>query len=71
MSKTGRDILRGPGPTFASIHPSAWKVNSAKFAGTEFYEVREVGILRSSGHHIDIRRTGVPWCRDPGPGKVG
>ena len=21
--------------------------------------------------HIDIRRTGLPWCRDPGPGKVG
>jgi hypothetical protein len=34
MSETGRGILRGPGPTFASIHPSAWKWNSQKFIYT-------------------------------------
>jgi hypothetical protein len=53
------------------IHRSAWKGVSANFAFTEFSEVRELGILRSSGHHIDIQRTGLPWCRDPSPGKVG
>jgi hypothetical protein len=29
----------------ASIHRSAWKVNSANFALTEFYEVRKRGVL--------------------------
>ena len=29
----------------ASIHPSAWKGGSPKFAGTEFYEVRCAGVL--------------------------
>ena len=36
MSETGRGILRGPGPTFALIHLSAWNKNSANFALTEF-----------------------------------
>ena len=41
MSKTGRGILRGPGPTFASIHPSAWNKYSRKFkfASEVFSEV--------------------------------
>src|SRR5829696_8118955 len=32
------------------IHPSAWKVNSANFEGTEFSEVRPKGILGSLLH---------------------
>ncbi len=32
---------------YCPIHPSAWKRNSANFAGTEFYEVRLYHILGS------------------------
>jgi len=32
--------------------PGRW--GNANFAITQFSEVRELGILRSSGHHIDI-----------------
>jgi hypothetical protein len=43
MSKMGRGIPGGPGPYFASIHPSAWKKNSANFALREFSEVAARG----------------------------
>jgi hypothetical protein len=41
MSKRGRDPVGCPGPTFASIHRSAWNKNSANFAFWGFSEVRK------------------------------
>jgi hypothetical protein len=38
----GPELLRTPALPLALIHRSAWKWNSANFACTEFYEVREM-----------------------------
>jgi hypothetical protein len=40
--------LRSPGLLFALIHRSAWNIDSANFALTEFSEVRQVFIVDSS-----------------------
>jgi hypothetical protein len=40
-------VLIAPALPLALIHPTAWKWNSANFAYTEFYEVRELGVLGS------------------------
>jgi hypothetical protein len=57
----GRRHGLGRRPELASsfIHRSAWKVNSANFAKTEFLEVRAqfpLGETRSWGMHILPRR---------------
>jgi hypothetical protein len=53
---------------------TAWKGYSRKlnFRFTEFSEVRlKTNSQKFWAPYRDIRRTGLPWCRDPGQGKVG
>src|ERR687898_3007730 len=48
------------------MHPSAWKDNSAKFAGTEFSEVHQgkfSGITHLSNTHLATNIYDVAFCR--------
>jgi hypothetical protein len=45
MSETGRGILRGPGPTFASIHRSAWNRYSRKLPPKQMHRAFGEGIM--------------------------